>query len=318
VGSRGRAGVGTIARPARWRRALGIAAVLGLVVAGCSESGSEPSAGRDAPGTTTIDDASGSGAAVVDGQLEVDGRQRSYRLVVPSSATGDDPLPLVLILHGNGTDATSIAEKTGFDAIAEREGFLAVYPEVADEAGVWNGGFSQRADDIDDVAFLRAVVEQVGKDHRVDPDRVYATGLSGGGMMSYRLACEAPDLVAAIAPVSATMVGDCDPASAMSVLHIHGTEDRGIPVEGREDRGFPPVRDVLDEWGVVGDCAPVPDESTEGNVTTTRWTGCAPGIDVELLLLEGGEHEYPRSDLGASIDGPTVVWEYFAEHPKAD
>lgn len=320
--SRARRGRATSVRSSpRWR-AVGI--VLAVIMAGCADH----DVGRSAPGgstspgespiTTTIDDdpSSSGTSTVVDGELEVDRRTRTYRLVVPSSAADGDPLPLVLILHGNGTDAASIAEKTGFDAIAEQEGFLAVYPEVAEDAGVWNGGFSHRADDVDDVAFLRAVVEQVGKDHPVDPDRVVATGLSGGGMMAYRLACEAPDLVAAIAPVAATMVGDCSPAAPVSVLHIHGSADQGIPFDGREDRGFPPVRGVLDTWGAVGGCDPDPHESTADSVTASTWTGCDPGIDVELVLIERGAHEYPRAELGAPIDGPTVVWAFFAAHPK--
>ena len=316
MGSQGRAGRRRLVRWGLWQRGVAGGAVLGLVLAGCSGSEGDPSADRASSGTTSIDGPSDSIPAAIDGRLEVDGRQRSYRLVVPSSVTTNEPVPLVLIMHGNGTDAAGIAEKTGFDAVAEREGFLAVYPEVADEAGVWNGGYSHRADGVDDVAFLTAVVEQVAQDYAVDPDRVFATGLSGGGMMSYRLACESPDLVAAIAPIAATMVGDCEPAGAVSVLHVHGTEDRGIPYAGREERRFPPVREVLDAWGAAGGCDREPDESTEGLVTTTTWVACDPRIGVELLLLEGTGHEYPRSELGAPIDGPSVVWDFFSTHPR--
>lgn len=310
------AGPRTSHGPGRVWRSVAPAVVLGGVLAGCASSSSDAPAPDPGSAVATTMNEPASEPSIIEDTLEVDGRPRSYRLVVPSSANAADATPLVIILHGNGTDAASIAEKTGFDAVAQGQRFLAVYPEVDEDAGVWNGGFSSRADDVDDVAFLKELVVRIGDRYAVDPDRVFATGMSSGGMMAYRLACEAPELVAAIAPVAATMVVDCDPAVAVSVLHLHGIEDRSIPVEGREGRGFPPVRDVLDTWAVADGCGLDPKESTDGPVATTTWTGCDRGIDVQLMLLQGRGHEYPRTETGAPIDGPTTVWEFFAQHPK--
>src|SRR5579859_6759791 len=182
-----------------------------------------------------------SASATGDAQLTLHygDRERTYLLHLPEPLP-NKPLPLVVVLHGGGGSAESAAKMTGFDAEADKDGFIAVYPNGTDKIRpllnamgkpgflTWNAGGCcgyARDQDVDDVGFIRSVVAQVVKDNAADPERVYATGISNGGMMAYRLACEASDLFAAIAPVSGVQdVTSCKPAQPVSVFHIHGAK----------------------------------------------------------------------------------------------
>lgn len=252
---------------------------------------------------------------VIHAEMDFDGAVRSYRLYVPSTYGAEGPVPLFIALHGNGTDGDFFADKTGLDATAEREGFLVVYPDAIE--GIWNGGYSQKTKDVDDVSFLAALVAELAARYPIDAQRVLATGMSGGGMMSYRLACEAPELVAAIAPVGSTMVVECAPALPVSVLHIHGVDDTAIPIEGREDRNMPPVAEVVEAWSVFDGCGAGPQVTTEGAVTTTSWSACDSGTAVDFYAIDGLGHQYPRTDVGAPLDARDVTWTFLTEHPRS-
>lgn len=298
------------------RRFLAVA-VLGIAAFGCSsddDAVATSTAGVDAGGSSGEDESALRGAGR-DGQIEVDGRQRLYRIYVPERV--QEPAPLVIAMHGNGTDRNSFADKSGFDEVADREGWLVVYPDAdAGVGGVWNGGFSQRSKDIDDVAFLVALVDKLSAQYPVDLSRVYATGLSGGGMMAYRLACEEPGLLAAIAPVGATMVGECDPEVPVPVLHIHGADDTRIPIAGRADREFPPVADVVRAWSEFDGCDPEPRVATEGVATITSWGGCDSGAEVQFYAVEGVGHDYPRADQGDPLESRDIIVDFFNNHSR--
>lgn len=305
------------------RTTLAVLIGLSMTVGACGQDGADDSGSgtSESIGSTTSPSGVALGepapSGVANRTLEVDGRTRRYRLYVPYEL-GEDAVPLVIALHGNGTDGDEFAEKTGFDATAQQEGFVVVYPDAADDAsGVWNGGFSRKADGIDDVSYLAALVDDLAVELPIDRDRVYATGFSSGGMMAYRLACEAPDLVAAVAPMSATMVVDCDPEATVPILHVHGLEDPGIPFDGREDRGFPSVPSVVERWSEINGCAAGPDAQTSGSVSTTAWRDCDLGADVELYAIDGMGHQFARTDEGAPIDARDVAWEFFRSHPRS-
>jgi polyhydroxybutyrate depolymerase len=144
-------------------------------------------------------------------KLTVDGRERSYFLHLPPRDDADKPLPLVLAFHGAGTNAPIMAFASGLSAKADKEGFAVVYPNGTGEGDlllVWNSGGFRGANARgrpDDVAFVEAVRDDLASIAAVDPKRVYATGMSNGGMMCYRLAAELADRIAAIAPVAGTM-----------------------------------------------------------------------------------------------------------------
>ena len=146
------------------------------------------------------------------------GRERSYILHLSPTLAPERKYPLVIVLHGGGGNAASAGKMTGMNQQANRENFIVVYPNGAGRLGdrllTWNSGncCGYALDhQVDDVGFLRALVERLLTQYPIDPKRVYATGISNGGMMSYRLACEASDLVAAIAPVAAALNTECKP-----------------------------------------------------------------------------------------------------------
>jgi len=177
--------------------------------------------------------------ASVEKKITVDGLERKYLVFAPKLAK--EPMPVVLAFHGSGGIALQMEWYSRFDDVATKEGFLVIYPEAVE--GNWNDGRgidSVRAqkENIDDVKFVRALVYEVGKQHKIDRSRVFATGISNGGFLSHRLAAEASDLVDGIAPV----VGGMAPAIAeefkpeypVSVLIIQGDADPVVPIEGGE------------------------------------------------------------------------------------
>jgi polyhydroxybutyrate depolymerase len=276
--------------------------------------------------------------------IHVGGRDRSYLLHLPSPLP-NRPLPLVVVLHGGGGSAEDAARMTGFDAEADRQGFIVVYPEGTDRERpfldafgkpgllTWNAGsccgYAQQ-EAIDDVGFIRAVVMQVIKDNAADPKRVYATGISNGGMLAYRLACEASDIFAAIAPVSAVQeVASCKPAQPVSVFHIHGAKDENVPLKGgvgkkaldKEDRK--PVQETIDFWVKQDGCS-VTVHSQEPGVSMTNYGGCAAGSEVAFFLIQDGGHSWPGGQRMASfldppskaLDATFEIWRFFSTHSK--
>lgn len=250
---------------------------------------------------------------MIQGNLTFDGLNRTYRLFVPSSYA-ENPTPLLLALHGNGNDANQYASLTQLETKAEEEGFLLVFPQATN--GIWNAGFSKKSVGVDDVGFLAALVDKLAADYPVDTDRVYSTGTSGGGMMTYRLACDAPELLAAIAPMSSTMTVTCAPDLPVSVLHIHGLADNTIPYEGNPAKEFPPLPEVAAQWSAFDGCNSTPTVTTEGPATISEWSNCDSGTIVRLYAVAGMGHEYPRENDGDAIDGADVSWAFLTTHGR--
>ena len=273
------------------------------------------------------------------------GLERSYLLHLPNPLP-DKPLPLVVVLHGGGGSAEGAETQTGFNAMADRHGFIAVYPNGTSKSHplramlgkegflTWNAGtccsFASEHN-IDDVGFIRAVVADVEKGHAVDPKRVYATGISNGGMMSYRLACEASDVFAAIGPVSAVIeISPCQPVDPVAVVHIHGAKDQNVPLEGgvgakqlgtKEVRK--PVQDSIDFW-VKRDGCSVTVKSQEPDVAMANYGGCDAGTDVVYYLIQDGGHAWPGGQQMAgfldkpsrALDATDIIWDFFSKHSK--
>ena len=188
---------------------------------------------------------------------------------------------------------------------------------------------------VDDVRFLVALLDRVHHDAGTDSERVFATGISNGGMMAYRLACEASDHVAAIAPVAATLVFEgCAPARPVSLLHIHGLADGNVPFAGGTPTKsfqanppvYAPVRAGVQRFAGVAGCTTIPTSTTtaDGRVTTERWSRCVDGGDVELVTIAGGGHSWPGGHrLLRALDPPSnaldateTIWAFFARHPR--
>ena len=293
-----------------------------LVLAACG--GSEGGGGDTAGATAPPDPVAGPPVPTDEvRRLQVDGLDRSYRLVTPRSAQ-EGRAPLVLALHGGGNTAQSLAGTTMLDQAADRHGLIVAYPE-AWERGVWNGGFcctGGRGSAAADLHFLDRVVTDVADARDVDLDRVYAVGVSAGGVMAYRLGCDLAGKVAGVGSVAGVMkLDDCNPAVPVSVIEIHGTADEIVPYEGGvviservATELAPPTRAVAERWAALNRCpGPVATE-VEGTVTTARWAGCAGGTEVRLVTLEGGTHNWFAPEFGppdGAVDATAELLAFF-------
>ena len=243
----------------------------------------------------------------------VDRTYRVHRPPKPAAKPG-----LVIVLHGSFGGAFQAETTTGFDLEANRLGWIVVYPDgVADGWDAFGSGptWGQHPG-ADDILFMRGLIGTFKSADNVDPDRVYITGHSRGGMMSYRIGCEMSDIVAAIAPVSGNMATasgsadvPCAPTSPVSVLAIHGTADGTIPMAGgRVDIIFSPMADVIARWRSLNSCANASTVAVDGVNTTTTWA-CAGGSTVATRIQAGGCHCWTSDDSGAIAD-------FFVAHPR--
>ena len=268
--------------------------------------------------------------------LRVGGLERSYLVHLPVPRPASRALPLVLVFHGAGGRPRGIDEHTGFSRIADREGFIAVYP-----AGIrqrWNDGRGRASTPYDDVAFIRALIDTLARTERIDPARVYATGISNGAMFVHRLACELPGVLAAIAPVAgalpAAIAPGCAAAPPVSVLAIQGTEDLLVPYDGggvaRTRGAVLSALESVAHWARRAGCGAAPegrrvDRVQDGTALVHyAYSGCG-GPAVELYEVRGGGHTWPGGPrvtarlLGRTtreLNGTRAIWHFFAAHPR--
>jgi polyhydroxybutyrate depolymerase len=270
--------------------------------------------------------------------LVMDGVTRSYLLYVPGGAHAARALPLVLVFHGGGGEARAMATHTGFTRLAERESFAVAYPEGLD--GRWNDGRGYGASH-DDVGFVRVLLDSIGRRAPIDSNRVYATGISNGAMFAYRLACDLPGVLAAVAPVAgavpAALADRCASARPTAVVAFQGTADPLLPYGGGGHR--PTGRGEVvsasqsaELWARVNGCAGSPaaeapiDSVRDGTrVRPERWPGCREGKDVVLYTIEGGGHTWAGGPpvgrgvgrVSRELSATEAIWAFFAGHPRS-
>ncbi len=275
-----------------------------------------------------------------EGHLRVDGRERSYLVDLPPAYDGRRALPLVILFHGGGGDARQARRQYGMTALARREGFIVVYPNGSGRMGnrllTWNAGTCcgyARERRIDEVAFVRALLDSLQATLRIDAARMYATGISNGGMMAYLAACSLGGRIAAIGVVAGELTTtDCRPPRPVAVLAIHGTADDHLPFDGGrgpaslDPHDTRPVAYAIDTWRRLDSCPATPAVTRDGVVTHTRYAGCAGGTAVELYAIQGGGHAWPGADPprlarrrrdtpSGAMDATQVMWSFFAAHP---
>ena len=260
--------------------------------------------------------------------IEVDGRTRNYILHVPANHNPTRALPLVIVLHGATQGDANAESMSKMSVLADRENFIAVYPQGTGRLVTWNAGnccgYAQ-SNNVDDIGFLRALIAKLEKDYRIDAKRIYVTGISNGAMMSYRVACEMADVVAAVAPVEGAQNLVCKPSSPVSVIVFHGTADRLVPYNGGSTpyqigphRTDTSVAETVAFWVKENGCAPAPkhEDATEARIDT--YSGCSDGTGVALYTIPGGHHLWPGMPMsGLKLSATDVMWEFFAAHPKA-
>ena len=276
--------------------------------------------------------------------LSTGGFQRSYRVHVPTGYDGHTRLPLVVVVHGAFDTAKGIEEISGFSRLADREDFIVLYPNGIGILGYlqhWNAGHccgKAAEDNIDDVGYLAAAIEDVSSRLAVERRRVYMVGFSNGGMLTYRFAAERGDLLAAAAPMAASIGGRPsldvpewripDPVKPLPLLVMHGLNDDDIPyVGGRSDhRGGERIYWSVDRsvnfWLENNGCTEPPSETrlARGAVRVRTWENCRSRAIVALYLIEKWGHvwpgpyftdELPNEDPLYNFDAAEVVWEFF-------
>lgn len=273
-------------------------------------------------------------------QLEHDNQTRHYMVHVPKRYIPQQATPLVLSLHGGGGNMRYQATEEYYHLISKSEqaGFIVVFPNGysrlrSGKLATWNAGICcGKARDIqsDDVGFIKRVVADIKTKANIDPNRVYANGMSNGGMMSYRLACELSDTFAAIAAVAGTDgTQQCAPANPVSVLHIHALDDDrvlfngGSGVKSQTHADFVSVPNTIEKWVKLNACNPTPQRVLEvKGAYCDLYQACQQGAQVKLCVTETGGHAWPggskvRGGAGTTaINANDLIWEFYQKNQK--
>lgn len=282
------------------------------------------------------------------------GLRRSYLVHVPPQATAGAPLPVVVNLHGGASNARVQKAYTRMDRAADRDGYIAVYPNGSGGIGerflTWNAGTCcgwAAASGIDDVGYLLALLDDLGRRTAVDVGRIYATGLSNGSMMAYRLAAEAPHRIAAVAGVAGAMTLPAfKPSAPVAVMHIHSVDDARALYDGGLGAAFPlantrvfhqSVQAMLGKWVAHNGCPAQPRTAgpftgsagaADASHTAVRYTyaPCRDRTEVVLWKLSGAGHVWPGGVqdylpllLGPGttvIDANQEIWKFFSRHRR--
>lgn len=277
-------------------------ALLALCLVGCAAQHVSAAAPRDLSGT-----------------FRSGGMDRTYVMHLPPG----DPVGLVLSLHGGGGSGKGQKGLTDFDAVADANNLLVVYPDGYDKS--WADGRGASPADrrhIDDVGFLVGLAEKLRNDYNIAPGHVFVTGMSNGGFMSNRLACDRADVFSAIAPVAGTLgVGvACHPSRPVSVWEAHGTADPLVRFNGGDVRGRGgmshsiSVKSMVDKWRSADGCRGDPVAEVLPNVgdgtVVHRFdsTACAAATEVVFYQIDNGGHTWPggKQYLPKAVIGPTT------------
>jgi polyhydroxybutyrate depolymerase len=257
---------------------------------------------------------------------------RTYTMRLPSAYDGVTPLPLVIAMHGGFGSGLQLEEQSLLSDKAELEGFIVVYPDgVPSPLNIrtWNaGGCCGYAmnNNIDDVGFISALLDTLIAENAIDTLRIYATGMSNGGFMSYRLACELSERIAAIAPVSASMTIDvCAPTRSMPVIGLHSYLDESVPYLGGVGTGVSshynsPQDSVQTAFALHANCLSLSDTLLDdADMTVIRWSDCDCSQEMLIYMTHDGGHSWPGGEQGTGIGDPpstvisanNLMWEFF-------
>ncbi len=273
--------------------------------------------------------------------LAAGGLSRTYVVHVPKGHDQETPMPVVLALHGATMNGPMMAWFSGLNRKADEAGFIAVYPNGTGSFSsfTWNGGDccgSAVENQIDDVAFINALLDDLMGTYHVDTRRIYATGVSNGANMAYRLGSELSDRIAAIAPVAGSVGTEISRLKRpVSVLHFHGTLDEYIPFLGGKGTKsisgtqFWPVDQSIRSWVKSNGCDENPKidllskNGDDMKVTRKTYRAVKDGTEVVSVVIEGGGHTWPgmrspAATLGKSaltISANDLMWEFFEKHP---
>jgi len=258
--------------------------------------------------------------------MEFDRRMRKYILFFPGEKV--DKSPLVFVLHGYGGSAEGMMEFSKMNAVAEKHDFVVCYPQGVfgvDNKNSWNAGYSN--DEVDDVMFLSALARYVQSSYGCSEKNTFSTGMSNGADMSYVLACQAPDVFSAIAPVAGCMmettINSCRPGTPVQVFEIHGTKDDitywdGDPIYSEKYGGYKSVNETIDFWVKNNSCKrentdTIPDinQTDSSYIIAEKYSNPENYNQVLLYKIVDGKHDWPGSWGNMDIIAAEEIWKFF-------
>ncbi|HLP56852.1 MAG TPA: PHB depolymerase family esterase [Fluviicola sp.] len=272
----------------------------------------------------------------VNGSFDHGGITRTYSFYVPASYVAGQPVPLVLNLHGLGTDGEYQAENRDFRPIADTANFIVVHPDGSVEPNInqrfWNYG-NVNGSTVDDIGFLEALIDTISAHYSINPARIYSAGMSNGSFMCYYLACQS-DRFAAVGAVTGSMSIDmydnCTPSRPTPAIHIHGTSDPINPYNGNGT--MKAIEEVTAYWVDQNNCnttpaiTPVPDIDPDDDATAERYlySGGVYNHTVELFKVTGGGHTWPghyvftlSGNTCMDFDASKELWRFFSQYELA-
>ena len=260
---------------------------------------------------------------------------RHYKIHFPPSYDASEAYPMIIGFHGGFGNAEQFEDQSLLSEKADEADFIAVYPQglgfpLLPNLRYWNAGICcgyPNTNDIDDVAFISNMIDTIALEHNIDLNRVYCTGMSNGGFMSYRMACERADKIAAIAPVAGGMVTEvCDPSQGVPIIHFHSFLDDNIPYNGGVGNGAsthynPPLDSVFNVWAGHNECTVFNDTIYEGDdFTHVRWSDCECNQIIDYYISTDGGHSWPSGTkvlgdpVSQVINANDLMWEFFQLH----
>jgi polyhydroxybutyrate depolymerase len=268
------------------------------------------------------------------GKLASSGQARAYLLYVPAGYDPQVPAPLVISIHGYAEWPAHQAQLSGWNTLADAQGFLVAYPSGVDFPRRWraSGMAEGETDALVDVQFISDLIDHLARDYAIDPARIYANGLSNGGGMSYLLACALSERIAAVGSVSGAYLyplDDCQPTRPVPLIAFHGTADPIVPFQGGPSRSFdlpfPSVTDWIEAYATRNGCDPAPRTlPLQGSVSGVQYTGCDRGADVRFYTIAEGGHTWPGGEAlpewltgltSMDVSATRWMWEFFMAHP---
>ncbi len=261
------------------------------------------------------------------------GNNRTFLVHLPTGYTGNTNLPLVIAMHGGFGSGPQLENQSQLSVKSDNEGFIVVYPEgVKSPLGIrtWNAGWCcgyASNSNVDDVGFINALLDTLINNYAIDTNKVYATGMSNGGFMSYRLACELSERIAAIAPVAASMtMTSCNPQRPMPIISFHSYLDTNIPYNGGVGSGFsnhysPPQDSVLNAWASMNGCLILNDTIIDNSqYTHINWNNCNCNAEIQQYITQDGGHSWPGGNQSPGgdpvsnyINATDLMWPFFQQ-----
>lgn len=266
------------------------------------------------------------------GKIVFQGESSSYYLHTPKSYQPNQPTPLVIAFHGSHGSGRSLANATHLNDLAEQKGFIVVYPDGINYHWHQVKSYSSPQVDVDNAAFVTALIEHLKQIRNIDPQRIYATGFSSGGILTQSLACQLSGQIAAFASVAGTLptniTSSCQPQAPVSMLMLNGTGDKSVPYFGGKIDG---IRDAIsvpqtaELWQQLNSCVSQASFQSGKQVDISRYLGCRQDSEVMLVTIKDIGHTWPsatsqtvKQSSNSTVDANQIIWDFFQRHTLAE